>query len=117
MEEDVEDLKNLPSELRGQLHTMIYSQYFLRHPLFCMWNAIDALLCRAVCASGALRLKGLLLGNDLFTPETAATESWLLLKGEMRYHRALRDEEYEGREEEEPMKELAVTGNRWLAEV
>jgi len=120
MEEDVEDLKNLPSELRSQLHTTIYAQYFMRHPLFCMWNVADATVCRAVCTSGALRMKGLLVGNDLFTPASPAKESWLLLKGNMRYQRVLREEEYvtgKNGEDEEPRKELDVAGNRWLAEV
>mmetsp|Transcript_17462 Transcript_17462/g.39332 ORF Transcript_17462/g.39332 Transcript_17462/m.39332 type:complete len:507 (+) Transcript_17462:3-1523(+) len=85
-----------------------------------MWSLIDATMCHATCASGCFRLKALRPGKELFSPNTTADEAFLLLAGKMRYHRLLGDEEMSSGNHgpgDTAIKELAVSGNRWLAEV
>mmetsp|Transcript_22791 Transcript_22791/g.52084 ORF Transcript_22791/g.52084 Transcript_22791/m.52084 type:complete len:1006 (+) Transcript_22791:93-3110(+) len=117
-EEDVEDLQHLPAELRSRLRTQVYSQYYMRHPLFCAWNDYEANMVHATCAQGAFYYKALLPGHDLFSPEVAANDAFLSLTGTMRYYRMMSEQEIASQPQATTtLKEVSVSGNNWLAEV
>mmetsp|Transcript_44056 Transcript_44056/g.101665 ORF Transcript_44056/g.101665 Transcript_44056/m.101665 type:complete len:1073 (-) Transcript_44056:174-3392(-) len=87
-EQDVEDLKHLPGNLRNQLRQMIFTPHLMKHPLFSAWKLSDATALMFVCSSGGVLFECLSTGDDAYAAHTDGDKAYFLMAGTMKYTKA-----------------------------
>jgi len=114
-EQDVEDLKHLPGNLRTLLRHTMYVHHFVKHPLFAAWKLYDPNMLMFICSTGGLAFECVSAGDECFSPGVESDRAYLVLEGAMGYTYA---DKQDGEEVDAPVLTRDVVGKGyWICEV